>query len=96
MKVETETSAKRFIDFFPSDEIKEALLNEFKRRLIRYKMVNESLKKKYGMTFTDFEFLKIVEKHNFSWEVESDAMEWEHALEGIEHAIKRLKEIGEA
>ena len=96
MKAGTETSAKGFIDLIPTDEIKEALRNEFRRRVIRYKMIDESMKKKYGMTFTDFESLNIVEKRNFSWEVESDAMEWEHAVEGVEYAIKRLKDIGEA
>ncbi len=89
-------TTEKIIESVPIDEIKEALLNEYKRRIIRYKMVNESMKKKYGMPFSDFESRNIVKEKGFSWEVESDAMEWEHAIEGSRYAEQRLKDLGKA
>ena len=90
------TATEKITESVPIDEIKEALLNEYKRRMIRYKMVDESMKKKYGMRFGDFESRNIVKEKGFSWEVESDAMEWEHAIEGSRYADQRLKDLGKA
>jgi transposase len=95
MVVQNATTEK-IIESVPIDEIKEALFNEYKRRMIRYKMVDESLKKKYGMSYSDFEDRNIVKEEGFSWEVESDAMEWEHAIEGYRYAEQRLKDLREA
>ena len=89
-------TTEKIIESVPIDEIKEALLNEYKRRMIRYKMVDESMKKKYGMPFSDFESRNIVKEKDFSWEVESDAMEWEHAIEGSRYVEQRLKDLGKA
>ena len=89
-------ATEKIIESVPIDEIKEALLNEYKRRMIRYKMVDESMKKKYGMRFSDFESRNIVKEKDFSWDVESDAMEWEHAIEGSRYAEQRLKDFGKA
>jgi hypothetical protein len=89
-------TAEKIIKSVPIGEIKEALLNEYKRRIIRYKMVNESLRKKYGMSFDEFESKNIVKEKEFTWDVESDAMEWEHAIEGSRYAEDRLKDLMEA
>ena len=89
-------NAERIITTVPIDEIKEALLNEYRRRIIRCKMVDETMKKKYGMTFQEFESKNVVKEHDFSWQVESDAMEWEHAVEGNRHAEQKLKSIAPA
>jgi len=76
------------------DEILNALKNDYRRRLITYKFVDEKFRKKYKMDFQDFEKQNIVKKKNFSWEVEADAMEWEHAIEGIRTCEQKLKELG--
>ena len=80
-----EIMAKKIMETVPIDEIKEALLNEYRRRIIRYRMVDEAMKKKYGMTFQEFETKNVVKDQDFSWQVESDAMEWEHAIEGLRY-----------
>ncbi|MFZ2634077.1 MAG: hypothetical protein WA081_14420 [Desulfosalsimonadaceae bacterium] len=92
--VETnEAMVEKIIRAVPIDEIKDALLNEYRRRIIRYRLLNEMMKKKYGMTFEDFELKNIVKEQDFSWQVESDAMEWEHAIEGLRYASQKLKGI---
>ena len=93
MVLESIETTERIVRSIPIDEIKEALVNEYRRRLIRYKMINEVMKKKYGVDFNQFESENIVEKRKFSWEVESDAMEWEHAMEGIRYASERLEDF---
>jgi hypothetical protein len=35
------------------------------------------------MSYKEFEDKNIVKEKGFSWEVEKDEMDWEHALEGI-------------
>jgi len=64
----------------PIDELKDALRNEYRRRIIHYKMVDEAMKKKHGVSFQRFETRNFVKEQGFSWQVESDAMDWEHAL----------------
>jgi len=86
--------AEKIVGKIPIAEIREALINEYRRRLIRYKMVDEAMRKKYGMSFSDFESVNMVRKRKFSWDVESDSMEWEHALEGLKYVEKKLTEYG--
>ena len=70
----------KLVDIIPEKEIKEAVLSEYERRLVLYRMTDERFKKKYGMNFTEFEKKNLVKEKGFSWEVEKDAMEWEHAV----------------
>ncbi len=75
------------------EELKLALLNEYKRRLLIYEFINEKMRHKYGMSFEEFERERVVERMNFSWEVEQDAMEWEHAIEGIKYCREKIRDI---
>jgi len=51
------------------------------------------MRKKYGMSFNDFESANMVRERKFSWDVESDSMEWEHALEGVRYVEQKSKYI---
>ncbi len=93
MTPEVKATAERIIRAVPVAELKEALMNEYRRRVIRYKLLDESMKKKYGMTFEQFEARNIVKEKGFSWQVESDSMEWEHAIEGIRYAEQKLEDL---
>lgn len=86
-------TAEKIVERIPIDEIREALINEYRRRLITYKMVDEAMRKKYGMSLNDFESANMVRERNFSWDVESDSMEWEHALEGVRYVEQKLKDL---
>ena len=48
------------------------------------------------MNFTEFEKKNLVRVKDFSWEVEKDAMEWEHAVEGIESLQEKINKIEKA
>lgn len=83
----------KILEIIPEDDLKDAILSEYKRKLTLYKMTDEKFRKKYGMSFEEFDKKNIVKEKEFSWEVESDAIEWEHAIEGIRHISSKLKEI---
>ncbi len=86
----------KIIDLIPDKEIKDAVLNEYKRKLVLYKLTDEQLKKKYGMSCKEFEEKNVVKEKGFSWEVEKDAMDWEHAVEGIRYIQEKITKIKDA
>lgn len=75
------------------DELKELLRKEYLRRLTRYKLVDELFRKKYGLSFEEFEKNDTVAKKNYTWEVESDAQEWESAVDGVNTVLEKLREL---
>ncbi len=83
----------KIADILPEREIKEAVLGEYEKRLVLYKLTDEQFKKKYKMGFKDFEEKNVVKKKGFTWDVEQDAMHWEHAVEGIKYIEKKIKKI---
>jgi hypothetical protein len=87
------TALKKQLDSMTDDEIKSVLRRDYLRRLTRYRMSDNFYRKKYNMDFDCFEKANIVKKENYSFEVESDAQEWEMAVDGIKTMEKKLKEI---
>jgi hypothetical protein len=81
------------IDEMTEDELKEVLRRDFVRKLTGYRLTDDSYKKKYNMDFVSFQKANIVEKQDYTFEVESDAQEWELAIDGIETVKKKLKDI---
>ncbi len=53
------------------------------------------LRKKYHMDFETFEKQHMVEKLNYCLEVETDAEDWEMALDGINTMKRKLSELKE-
>jgi hypothetical protein len=86
-------SIKQIISNLSEGELQEMLKGEYLRRLARYKLTDESFREKYGMTFKEFEQENMVAKKDFSWEVESDAQEWELATDGIKTCQEKLGEL---
>jgi hypothetical protein len=71
----------------------ELLRRDYFSRGLRYKITDELMRQKYGMSFDDFAQRNVVAEQNFSWEVESDAQDWEMALDGIRTMERKLKEL---
>ncbi len=69
------------------------LATEYRRRLARYNLTDRRLRDKYGMSFEEFEQRHVVQEHNFGWDVESDAIEWDLAVNGIKTMRRRLAEL---
>lgn len=89
---------KKQLDEMTEDELQYLLRRDYLRRLTRYRMTDNFYRKKYNMDFEDFEKANIVQRENYSFEVESDAQEWELAVDGIKTVEKKsrnyLMEIG--
>ncbi len=68
---------------------------EYRRRLARYHLTDRQLSQKYGIDFGTFEAEKVTEQKGYTWEVESDAIAWETAIDGIRTVERRLRELTE-
>ena len=74
-------------------KVRVLLRSEYVRRLGRYHHVDHLLARKYGMEFEDFIARRLVKERDFSWDVESDAMNWESAVSGIRTILRKLEEL---
>lgn len=88
-----EAVLKRQMDEMTEDELKSVFHRDYLRRLTRYRMTDGFYRKKYNMDFESFQKANIVERQNYAFEVESDAQEWEIAIDGIKTVEKKLKEL---
>jgi hypothetical protein len=74
-------------------KLRSLLEAEYRRRLSRYSLTDRRLRAKYGTTFDEFERRKTVEQQDYSWSVESDAVEWDLAVSGIRTMRRALTEL---
>ena len=74
-------------------KIRRLLEAEYMRRLVQYRRVDRNLRQKYGTTFEDFIANRVVRHEDYTWEAETDAMDWETAVDGIETMRRRLQEL---
>ncbi|MCR4406789.1 MAG: hypothetical protein NUW24_07685 [Anaerolineae bacterium] len=73
--------------------VRQILINEIRRRLNRYDLIDRQFRRKYGMTFQEFCEHDVVKEKGYSWEVESDFCDWEMAVTGIESLMSSLSEL---
>ena len=69
------------------------LQSEYLRHLGQYRRVDLLMQQKYGITFDEFVSRRVVQEKGYSWDVESDAMEWETAISGIKTMERKIKEL---
>ena len=66
---------------------------EYRRQLTHYSLTNRQFVKKYNLSFEEFERQQITKQHGYSWEIESDAIVWETAFDGIRTMKRKLTEL---
>lgn len=76
-----------------NEKVRMLLIAEYRRRLSRYSLTNEQLTQKYNMSFEAFEQQQITKQHSYTWDVESDAIAWETAVDGIRTMRGQLAEL---
>ena len=76
------------------DKLSWLLAAELRRRLAGYRLTDLQLRQKYDLDFEAFEQQEITRQRDYSWEVESDAMAWETAVDGIRTMERRLHVLG--
>jgi hypothetical protein len=74
-------------------KIRRLLQGEYLREMARFRRTDRRLSQKYGMDFDAFYTQEMVRKHNYSWAVEQDAMEWETAIGGLQTMKRKLHEV---
>lgn len=66
---------------------------EHHRRLARYHLTDRHLAVKYGMSLDESERQQITRVKGYTWDVESDAITWETAVDGIYSVERQLREL---
>jgi len=75
------------------DKLALLLKAEYRRRLARYSLTDRQLGQKYQMSFEEFERQRITEQRGYTWEVESDAIAWETAVDGARTVQQQLSDL---
>jgi len=76
------------------DSLRQILINEIRRRMNRYELVDDRFRRKYEMSFADFRDRRVVEQHEFSFDVEADYCDWEMAVTGLAALQEQLVGLG--
>jgi len=76
-----------------NDKLALLLEAEYRRRLARYSLTDRQLAQKYQMRFEEFEQQRVTEQRGYTWEVESDAMAWETAVDGLRTVRQQLSDL---
>ncbi len=77
----------------PEEGTIQLVINELRRRLVEYKLMDKTFRERYKMDFDDFKKKRMVEKSGHSFQVEEDYCDWEIALDGIETISAELKKL---
>jgi len=70
-----------------------ALINELRRKLSEYVLIDKAMRRKYGMSFEEFKAKNIVKERNYSFEVESDYCDWELAIDGMKTIKEKIEKL---
>ncbi len=76
-------------------KVRRLLEAEYLRRLAAYHHTDRILSRKYGMTFQEFGDRRVVQQQGFTADVETDAMDWETAVSGIQTIERKLGQLRE-
>ena len=74
-------------------KVRALLETEYLRKLSQYRRTDQAMMRKYAMTFDEFVARRVVQQQGYSWEVESDAMNWETAIGGIMTVERLLRSL---
>ena len=74
-----------------NDKLALLLEAEYRRRLARYSVTDRQLGQKYQMSYDEFERQRVTELRGYTWEVESDAIAWETAVDGVRTVRQQLE-----
>jgi polyhydroxyalkanoate synthesis regulator phasin len=97
MKTITEKTSKILDYLVPQGDldtkIRKIVIEDLKRKLAEFQLIDHRFQKKYGMTLDEFEKKNIIKEKGFSFEVESDYHEWDSAVDAIKTIKTYLDEL---
>lgn len=69
------------------------VINELRRRLAEYKLMDKLFRERYEMDFKEFSQKRVVESSGYSFKAEEDYCDWELVLDGIQTISMELKKL---
>jgi len=69
------------------------VINELRRRLAEYKLMDKVFHERYKMDFDEFKQKRFVEESGHPFQVEEDYCDWELAIDGIKTISIQLKKL---
>ncbi len=97
MKTLTEKTTKILDLLIPEGDldykVRKILIEDLKRKLVEFQLVDNRFQKKYGVTLEEFEKKNIIKEKGFSFEVESDYHEWDSALDAINALKAKIEDL---
>jgi hypothetical protein len=73
-----------------NEKLRRLLAAEYRRRLTRYSLTDRQFTQKYQMSFEAFEHQQLTQQQGYTWKIESDAIDWETAVDGIRTMQRQL------
>ncbi len=77
----------------PEEGTIKLVINELRKRLAEYKLMDKMFHERYKMDFEEFKRKRVVEDSGYSFDVEEDYCDWELALDGIKTIAAELKKL---
>ncbi len=74
-------------------KVRKILIEDLKRKLTEFQLIDYRFQKKYGMTLHEFEKKNVIKEKGFSFEAESDYHEWDSALDAIKTLRAYLEDL---
>lgn len=97
MKTITEKTSKILDYLVPQGDldskIRKIIIEDLKRKLAEFQLIDHRFQKKYGMTIDEFERRNVIKEKGFSFEVESDYHEWDSAVDAIKTVKAHLEDL---
>ena len=69
------------------------IINELRRRLAEYKLMDKKFHERYKMNFDELRMKRVIKQAGHSFRVEEDYCDWELALDGIQTISAELKKL---
>lgn len=77
----------------PEEGTIKLVINELRKRLAEYKLMDKIFRERYKMDFEEFKRRRVVEELGYSFDVEEDYCDWELAIDGIKTIAVELKKL---
>lgn len=74
-------------------KVRKIIIEELKRKLTEFQLINHRFEKKYGMTLDEFEKQNVIKEKGYSFEVENDYHEWDSAIDAIRTLKTYLEDL---
>jgi len=77
----------------PEESTIKLVINDLRKRLAEYKLMDKMFREKYNMEFEEFRRKRVVEESVYSFDVEEEYCDWELAIDGFKTITAELKKL---